>query len=128
MGRQITKTSAGDLRVHFKIYETQESDDGQGGKARLPVEVDAGWGDIQSLSPFRRQSSAQAQQPVTHRVIFRYAQRLIKPSDELRYRDHNLVTHRLSTRTVVDVDMRAKRISVEAEELTEVNANNPDLA
>ena len=128
MGRQVEKQSAGDYRLQFEIYETQELEDGQGGTARLPALVDTVWGNVATLSAYRQMASAQAQQRVTHRVKFRCGDRLVKINDELRYRDHRLVTHRLSVKIVIDVDVRAKVMTVEAEEIVEVNANNTELA
>ena len=128
MGRQVAKQSAGDYRLQFQIYETQELEDGQGDTSRLPVLVDTVWGSVVTLSPFRQMASAQVQQRVTHRVEFRCGDRIVKVNDELRYRDHRLVTHRMSVKIVVDVNVRAKLMVVEAEEVVEVNANNPELA
>lgn len=128
MGREIKQTSAGDLRIRMRVFEQQERDDGQGGSSVLPVEVDQSWGDTQTLSPQRQQQSAQVQQRVTHRVSFRYSRRMIKITDELHYRDHEGVQHVVSVKTVLNKDERAKVVVVEAEEVTNVNQNNPETA
>lgn len=128
MGRQVKTTSAGDLRIRMRIFTQQESDDGQGGIARTPLEVDTSWGDAQMLSPQRQEQSAQVQQRVTHRIRFRYAQRMLQIKDEVHYRDMQGVQHIVSVKTVLDVDLRGKVIVVEGEEVQPMNHNNPDAA
>lgn len=128
MGRQVGVMTGSDLRIRMRVYEQQEQQDGQGGTARVPVEIDQSWGGVTTLSPQRQEQSAQAQQRVTHKIVFRYSQRMLKITDELHYRDFEKVQHVVSVKTVVNKDERAKIVVVEAEEVININQNNPDVA